>query len=400
MRGEVAFADLLGLAALIVKAPPVFKLIKDYPEIFVGKMPHAALDLRKNEEVIKHGKPRVTEAIDACGNPDAVARVVSLLFPAVSAGAHSFGSSGSSIHGRISEPSRLQVALQALVSESDVSLKLLNRYIRIPEAREEIIRSVTAEVACSFINLLGDTAHLLTGLPDDHRCALALEISKIPDIPRIVEHERNNQEVFKADLRYAVLEAIERITSPVLQKKRVDLGLKILGNPESLSVASNLIAQAYLASEPNDRAGALLPTKKTPAVRQFSRSIEKGAQMGTLLNILSPHDCLWTISKLSKASSSRVYAALKFNEPELDGFARAFFHYGKDSVKGLKFGFLADHPGDVGSFVSPKTLRGHAKRRLSDKALLYPDRAAWKAFIDGATLYAVDGTEYSRRHTG
>lgn len=65
LRGEIVFADILGLATLSVKAPTVFELLRRNPRLFVGRLVDDHSLLEKSEDVIKDGMPERKQAYDA-----------------------------------------------------------------------------------------------------------------------------------------------------------------------------------------------------------------------------------------------------------------------------------------------------------------------------------------------
>lgn len=55
LRGEIVFADILGLAALSVKAPGVFELIHRNPRLFVGRLPDDYDFHDESKNLVKNG---------------------------------------------------------------------------------------------------------------------------------------------------------------------------------------------------------------------------------------------------------------------------------------------------------------------------------------------------------
>jgi predicted KAP-like P-loop ATPase len=80
LRGEVVLADIIGFAALMVKAPRVYELMRKEPRWFVGPLP-GDQSLKKTKEVLKEGAAHRDAALDQCGHPSAVRGLVHRLFP-------------------------------------------------------------------------------------------------------------------------------------------------------------------------------------------------------------------------------------------------------------------------------------------------------------------------------
>ncbi|HSC81078.1 MAG TPA: P-loop NTPase fold protein, partial [Chitinolyticbacter sp.] len=92
LRGEVALSDLIGLAALMVKAPPVFELLRRFPEYFVGYMPGDEMwAIAKPEEALQAGAELRDKALARCANPRACRELAEYLFPGVGGRDHGYG---------------------------------------------------------------------------------------------------------------------------------------------------------------------------------------------------------------------------------------------------------------------------------------------------------------------
>jgi len=81
LRGEIVFADILGLAALSVKATPVFDLLQKSPKLFVGCVRSDDNPSENPQDIIKNGIKVRKDAYEACTLPDATQRIVHFLFP-------------------------------------------------------------------------------------------------------------------------------------------------------------------------------------------------------------------------------------------------------------------------------------------------------------------------------
>jgi hypothetical protein len=161
---DIVFSDIVGFAALMVKAPSIFELLRKYPNSFVGSLSGEHRLLDKNEEVIQREKANLELAYERCSMPEAARKMVHHLFPKTAKTDDSFAYGRiSDIEGHIAAPSRLLVALQLSISGGDVSYTAAKRYLLIPSARGEIVKTLTQGNCLEFMESVGDMAKAFGG---------------------------------------------------------------------------------------------------------------------------------------------------------------------------------------------------------------------------------------------
>lgn len=182
LRGEVVLADIVGLAALMTKAAPVFELVSRKPHYFAGPASKDQVSKDKALEMISGGAQARETALEGCSSPIDAKRVVHFLFPLVAKCDNSpVKESTSEVGGCIANPSRLFVALQRGFSASDISFESVRKLLLEPAKRNEVLHSLTEENCMEFMEFLGDTVKAFSekGIADVESLCLAL--GTLPD---------------------------------------------------------------------------------------------------------------------------------------------------------------------------------------------------------------------------
>lgn len=114
-EGMVCFTDLYALSVLAIKAPAIYKHIKETPVAYVGRNFGEELIMEKPEEVFKRLEKERKEIIELCSARERVhlTEIIADLFPLVSNGEF-LSTDGEDEYdrlGRVAAPKRLYVAL-------------------------------------------------------------------------------------------------------------------------------------------------------------------------------------------------------------------------------------------------------------------------------------------------
>ncbi|MGJ8525744.1 hypothetical protein LMG33818_001491 [Halomonadaceae bacterium LMG 33818] len=134
LRGEIVFSNILGLACLIVKAPPFFEELKKYPGLFCGDNSFFGGHFLEDEQTKKF-KDKIERIILECDDSQAIRLLCKYLFP-------EFFDSGTNIQprqrGSISNKDRLQIPLGQAISSGDTSLSMARKYVYESKERKDI----------------------------------------------------------------------------------------------------------------------------------------------------------------------------------------------------------------------------------------------------------------------
>ena len=397
LRGEIVFADILGLAALSVKAPAVFELLRRNPRLFVGRVVDDHGLLEKSEDVIKDGTPERGLAYDASSSPSSVQRVVHYLFPSVAEAEDSYALGHASyIDGTIAHPARLAVALQLSVTSGDVSLEAAKRYLQQPEQRLAVIESLTTENCYAFLELLGDVAQSLGGEGIVDLDDLCMSIAGLPEQALFVDRAKAGKESIGLNAEDNALRAVVMLLKSVDSDRMDPLAEKIATDSRTLSCAAEIVTQSYVPQRRRYSEQLTAPTRARDAVLQaFAANVLKAAQEDRLFQMNNPGFILWTLARSVPTDCPAIYAAVKAVQPSLDNFALEFLRNSWDSTNGQTYSLPRDE--SLHSVYCPlDDFKAHAASRLEDESLRNPAKAAWRSVVEGRNLYGVDGSEARR----
>lgn len=395
LRDEIVFADILGLAALSVKAPAVFDLLRKKPRWFVGALPDDITLLEKSEDVINKGCEDRRVAYEASGSASAAAqKVVHFLFHRVASadGSVSLGK-GSYIEGNISHPAKLAIALQLSLTDGDVSIKAARQYLENPTARALVIAGLTSENCDEFIDLVGEVGESLRGEGITDLDALCLSIAQLVEEPLFVERARSNRRGLRLRIEDGALRAVGLLVSSMDKERISTISEAIAMDPEALSCAADIVMQSYVEDGDRYSDRIKLPAEsKDKVLPTFTTNVIESARTGHLLEKNNAGYILWTMARVAPQECPALFYALKQMDPTLDRFALHYLGGGWDSANGSSYRLPRDEA--LHEVYCPLSdFKSHADARLQDANLQYPERAAWRSVVEGKCLYGIDGTE-------
>jgi hypothetical protein len=397
LRGEVVFSDILGLAALMIKAPTMFDVLRRQPRYFVGKLPFDSRLSNKSESYLKDGVAKREEAMTIGSAPEATRDLVHFLFPATAKpdGAMAI-QRVSDVEGHLAHPTRLLVALQSSIGPTDVSLVQARDFLAHRDHRDAICATLTAENCVDFLESLGDIASASKGKGINDLDELCVSIAKMIDVDPIctVIKERQNRFFARAGELVAV-RAILEATKSVQQSKGPHIAELLVKDEQVLTIAAHLLVGSYLSDSDMEEPVVCPAGRKSALLRHFAANVLAAAKRGKLLSSANPGFILWNLARLAPASCKSVFASLRAIDPTLDGFALEILRHSFSSDKGQTYA-LPDDKDVFEAYVSIATIRRHAKKRLMDSTLNMPTRAAWLSVVEGKVFYGVDATQKNR----
>ncbi|WP_334109041.1 KAP family P-loop NTPase fold protein [Methylobacillus sp.] len=393
LRGEIVFADILGLAAVMVKGTTVFELLQKSPHNFVGRFPKDS-GIEKSEDILKNGQEPRKTAYQQCSNPDAIRKLIHFLFPQVAQIEDEFSiGQVSEIDGHLAAPARLLVALQRNLSANDVSFISARKYLLSPDARPDISKALTVNNCLEFLESLGDMAKVITDLGMVDIEEISLSITRLVDQEPFLSRTKALGR-FTLSPEMVAENSVKQLIVAVDNKKETIVSSIIVQDPKSLTVAAEIVANHYLRTRERSRDQLLLPTSdndKDALTRQWAHNILVAAQENWLLKTCTPGFILWTLARLLPQACPAVFQAIRDNEPSLDSFAMEILGSRFDSHKGQAY-VLPKDLAVLEAYSSMDMLRAHAERRLLDHELAYPAKAAWRAMLENKSIYGKDGS--------
>ncbi|XLZ69753.1 hypothetical protein ABT364_25000 [Massilia sp. SR12] len=390
LRGEIVFADILALAALKVKATPVYDLLRKEPKLFVGRLPHEFILPSDDDTVIKVGQTTREDAYQRCARPIAVKEMVHYLFPKVARSDTDGLGQAKHVEGHLADPNRLVIALQLGTSMSDVSLVSARRYLAEPDQRTTIRNQLTTDNCFDFLETLAAVDASMkfgTGIVRD-LIPLCIDIARIIDTPLFVNAMHSNGRLAAENTAEYV---INQLSAGADYSEVNDVAEKIVSDGHALSVSAQLLSRTY---QPDNEESSVFSVKCGPdkerLVSLFAETVIAAVQRNDLFVAANPSFILRTLARLGgEAVCAPIFIALQEHSPLLDDFVMALMGYARDE-KGVIFRRTKDLE-IVNSYCGIDFLKNLARLRLEDSTLKYPAKAAWRAVIEDKPLYGIDG---------
>ncbi|PJL58469.1 KAP family P-loop NTPase fold protein [Stenotrophomonas maltophilia] len=384
LRGEVVFADIVGLACLIVRAPRVYdELRRDsslFTKIFDGSYSGGERDAHAS---------RLEELYRRTQNPEAVRKLVHFLFPSTAAAANKYAFGRQvDIEGHISAPSRLGIALGMSIGLTDVSIVDAKRFILSAERRLEVAGKINEDNGLGFLEMLEGVAEIMSveevKSPEDSCMAIARLVDG-----GVFSTSKTERKFFSLSAETLAVRAISRLVSTCMPGSLCEMAYKIATDPNSLTVAAEILTNG-LRTEQEPNALIVVKQKRKLAGEVFAENSRVAVLNGTFWGFSDPARILWTIMRVAPKIAASVFSEIKKDDPTLDKFALNFLRHGLSSSGGRSYAVPEDPT--VANLVSLSELAKHAKRRLDDPQVSYPLRAAWQSVVDGRPLYGKDGS--------
>jgi hypothetical protein len=387
IRGEVVFADILGMACLMVRAPRVFEELRRDPGLFTKEVRTYGTD----ESELRQEYCRKMDALYAKSpHPGAVRELVHHLFPTVakSSGLGLYGRSVD-VEGHISAPSRLNIALGMAIGEADVSIVDAKRFATSPSERAAIQARLTKDNCPGFLEMVADVCKTLTEQQVGDLPELCLALSRLIDCdPFAPTGPRRG--VMSLSTHVIALAAITQTVQSIAPERVGEIGRQIACDQNSLTVAADIVIDSSQDSHADGRVVFESSVHGT-VMKKFVANVLRSLEQGTFWSHAEPQVILWAVLRATKASAKKVYVAIKRDDPTLDQFALTFLKHSFSSSGGQSYAFPSDP--DAQKLVGLATLVRHAKSRLGDSTVQYPVRAAWQAVVEGKALYGSDGSK-------
>jgi len=398
LRGEISLADIVGLAALKVKAPEVFELVRKSPRYFVGRLSGDISMLTKSKDLVEEGAEPRKVALNACSAPDAARRVLHFLLPLVASPATGTRTDRvEAAEGHIASPERLSVALQHSISPLDVSLVAVRRYLVDPASRPSVSVQLTPDNCHEFLDAIAEVARAIKGGGITDTPELCLALAQLIETEPFLQASKRGVSMFATNPSTVCRSTIATVIEVAPPNNEQAIWNNIARDQIALSVAADVIEDrrngALNDCKDTDRALAEHPGMGD--IGSYAINVQKAAQEGRLFKSPTSGYLLWRLAEWKPDACAAVMDAIKIADPTMDQFALSFLSRSYDSVKGQTFS-LPKHIQRLEAFMPLGAFKEHARQRLEDTQIGYPLKAAWRAAFEDKNLYAVDGTDARR----
>lgn len=392
LRGEIHIADIVGVATLMVKAQPVFELLRKVPQAFVGRQPGGPLAFREQDEVVSQHEAALTSAIADCTRPHAARELVHWLFPMT------MKSSGALLRGRVdfaeghlADPDRLALALHLSARPDDLSLVQVRRFIRTPTERATIAANLVAANCIDFVEQVGATAASTNKADPELVPALSLSLARCIENEPFLTQASGDRSFLELRPEVAVAEAISRMAKSLGTDERNALAAQLIADDRALSLAAELAMHSFYKPAPPERGWlAAQPGAKETTLETFANNVLSAAASGGLFALVDSAGVLRAMGLLVPARCRELFDELRRHDPDLDQFVEALLRSSFDSTGGQAYSLPQDRA-FLESYVELEPLKELATRRLADTDMTYPMRAAWRAIVEEKAIYGRTG---------
>lgn len=395
LRGEISLADIVGLAALKVKAPEVFELLRKSPQYFVGRLPGDDHFSIKSETLLEDGAEPRKAALSACDVPDAARRMLHFLFPLVAQAddRHAIVRVEAA-EGHIASPYRLFVALQQTISPLDVSLIAVRQYLTEPSAREAIAAVLTPENCLDFLDAVADVARAMNGAGINDPEDLCLGLARLVETEVFLQASERGGDMYAMNPAMSCKATIAKVIEVTSKDDGGSIWAAIARDRLALALSVDVIIDKYTSAlnERKDAGSDLTGHPVLADIEVYANNVLQAARDDRLFKSPKAGYLLWRLADWKPGVCGEVMAAIQASDLNLDSFVLAFMSSSYDSVKGEAFA-LPKELERLEAFIPLDELRERARSRLDDPQLNYPLKAVWRAVLEGKRLYGVDGSE-------
>lgn len=391
LRGEINLADMLALAALMIKAPDVYELLRRKPQAFLGHPLGGGLATGYTKEQKAAFATERQAFMNRYAHAEALGEMVTWLFPQTSTEKLSVGYQQIIFEqGHLAHTQRLSAALQLGLSTGDVSLAQLRKFIADPGSRSDIAEALSPSSCLDFVyHLIGVARDANADEPA--LAQLCVDIARMVERRSLVEQARQQHGVFNK-AHVVSSQALGQISKRLSPEARVALARGIAADEMALSVAALLLYASFGNLQPNGPDSLVVDeSDKAEVLEGFANHVEHAATRGELFDKLTPALILRALGEFKPKRCPAILDIIKRSDPKLDRFVEAMLQKAY-SIPGGQIYSMERNGDQLAAFIALEDLKQLATDRLQDPALEYPLKAAWRAVVEPGAIYGVDGS--------
>ncbi|NVN55242.1 AAA family ATPase [bacterium Scap17] len=394
-RGEITYPDILAMATIITKAPPVYDLLRTHTRLFVGYTSHEyaydeSEDFKVRDDLLWESTYNQTK------NSDAIKKLVNYLFPFTKK-----GDGRISItplipgEGHIGQSAKTHTFLQ-FISDENSNTKIARKYLNSQETRETITTKVTEIDSEDFIDQITKRIISLSdnAIHEDIE-DIIISTTRLADIQPF-SNLRN-----KGGFRLMIHENIETFVAEALRKcssdKIDDIICRIIRDPESISVSWVIISNSVYESIRHGRVLIKDPSTLNKHIKIWVNNTVEAAKNDNFFNISAIEMILNGLPDIDSQACKTMFKNIKIWDHNLDNFAMTFFGGSQDSYKGEFYTYKDTSQAKLEAYTDIEELHKHAHQRITSNNIDTSIKSAWESFIHKKEIYKIDGSTRSSR---
>ena len=400
LGGEVTLADELALAALAIKAPPVYHHITICPDAYTGKVENDIFS--KSEDVLKRYEFERQEALDKVASKlkQWVSKLLEFLFPHFQNHIPVYPTEHYSQRGRVMAPDRLRIALSCGLPTGEFALSRVHEFVKSPESRSDLVNNLPEGNELSlFLNRLNEA--VLEGLNVEDVAGFIIVLAEIASDPKVekLDNDSRQNDILLGGVFLRFTWLLLNVLEGIPEDRRRELCLPIFGDVKYMNLATEVIHSLLLWY------GQIGEQKKDGAKLIFhDRDIDEfkknwlNATKPLLENrkILSLHvrrKVLFMLIELEPEYIKKIIPGYLLADEDFDGLLGMLIPRGVDSAKGEYIQKIdEDYLAKAGLEIEQVKKR-IKERQESNGPIEDQLKTIHKSILTGKSSYFIDGSE-------
>lgn len=391
LRGNVVLADIIGLSAIALFAPPVYDLLKSKMELFTKNIGSFKSILQNDQDSILKERQQTHElTIQLCNKPNIIKSLLEFLLPeSINYKQTESIKPSPETTGRISSKNRLHVALQWGTSSTEIDLNKVRDFVLSNDERWNIVTTLTKENCIDFLealeklNLFDDNFNTIEKKP------LIIQIAQLLDKEPFLTYEKTAN-FFSEKAVIFIWRIISSIITKIGSEPTNVITKLIIDNKDTLSFSGYLLAPHWIDNPPPFIHALMIEDNDRAALcEKFAENVIEKLKTDNFWSLVFPGGTLQTATQATPNLTSQIFQEILRIDPSLDQFVVAFFRNGA-TTKGESTNryYVYDLSSnnqvvDVSKYCPLHELKTRAKKRLLDPTLTEPALGAWKAIDTG-----------------
>jgi len=252
-QGNVCFTDLFGLSVLAIKAPMVYKHIKETPAAYIGRNFGEDLEIENPSDIVSNHQKQRKDVLEKISSKDKghVEEILKHIFPLLND--ESDGSSDNDYDkvGRIASPKRLYTALHYQIPTGYAADKDIVAFIRGEINRTEYVqKSIQEDFVKRFFELLYQNTDKIS---DENIFGILVSIYDVFLYSKYLEQTENGVLLL---LNFNPFRSIWWITKDLIEKSenKTELILELIAKKEYVIITADImriLLEQYSEIEPS-----------------------------------------------------------------------------------------------------------------------------------------------------
>jgi len=398
VAGEVAFADLVALEAIALKAPGVYEHIRAFPEMYTGYHGDSSIahdsPLAYVQQTAAERTARINTLAAEYRRP--VTLLTERLFPLTDQHGGHADQDYYSKRGQIGAIDRLMIALSYGLPSSEIPLSLIKAFLKNKDNRKKILESIinTGKIE-RFFELLRVTIEDVK--VDDQQGFIEL-LAGLAESSVVTSVEKSNTNLLSTNLVKQIWWIVERLLQNRNKLERVGYIKRLLAYPDRLTLATYGLIHCLRQHGHYDASHVVAENEQWCNADELSAlknswlyKVESVFSSKYFCSLTGKGEIIALLRKIDEDVARELVTGMLANDKDLDCIADALCHLASDSVKG-RYAYVDAQL--LSSIGGGDTIRFRVTKRVTSATPLTETLTAiYKSIITGKKIYLIDGSE-------